>query len=134
MANSEMIRDFIDGHDNRVPKRDRDPRTRKTESVKRKPLKPQSLTQAKRTAFLEGVRAERLAFQLETGNGNWCEHCKRRPLNAAGLELHHVEKRSKGKGFRSRGSLGTDDPRNLLMVCRPCHDGLESSPMFGGSA
>ena len=41
-----------------------------------------------------------------------CRRCQSRE----NLTLHHIVRRSEG---------GSDTPKNLIALCRPCHDALE---------
>lgn len=140
MANPAMQRDFIDGHDNRIPKRDRAERPRRQEKKHRKPIKAQSVTQAKREAFLAGIKAQRIAKDLHLLDGVGCSRCPKVfptfDSAWAGMDLHHdnEEKRSHGKGYRGGKSFGVDDPRNLELVCRACHRKLESNPEWSGAS
>ena len=56
----------------------------------------------------EALRRFRLAHLNEL-----CDLCERRP----GVDPHHVR-------FRSQG--GDDVERNLLWLCRPCHDNVHA--------
>ena len=92
--------------------------------------KPVSDTQAIRNAFLAGVKAQRLLLSGET-----CELCG---LYASQLDLHHHEKRSRGKGYDGK-TFGVDDPGNLMLVCSgfegSCHSKEHGEPQWGqGSA
>lgn len=141
MANPEMQAAFVDGHDNRIPRRDRAERPRRQEKPHRKPIKAQSVTQAKREAFLAGIKAERITEALfvarQKDQDLGCSRCPRgfSSFDAAwaGLDLHHDTKRGKGKGYRGGKQFGVDDPRNLELVCRACHKKLESNPEWSGA-
>jgi len=78
-----------------------------------------------RTAFLSGVRAERIALSIEQFAFAKCLLCHQKYEDFfsawAGLDLHHVKKRSKGHGYKGGQDFGVDDPHNLQLLCRPCH-------------
>lgn len=138
MANPEMARAFAEGHDNRIPRRDRSERARRSEPKKRKPIRTQSVTQAKREAFLAGIKAATITAILHQHGRIECDRCPSyfTTFDAAwaGLDLHHDEKRSHGKGYRGGKNFGVDDPRNLELVCRACHRKLESNPDWSGAS
>jgi hypothetical protein len=138
MANPEMMADFVAGHDNRTPKRDRAVVPRHQVKKHRRPIKTQSVTQAKREAFLAGIKAQRISTDLELLEGVGCSRCPKVfptfDSAWAGLDLHHEDKRSHGKGYRGGKNFGVDDPRNLELVCKPCHRKLESNPEWTGAS
>lgn len=110
-------------------KDDRQSREKPTPTKKkRKSLAPVSHKQEIRTAFLQGIRAERMRIAPT------CEVCSRtyRTLEEAWqeLDLHHTEKRSQGQGYRGALRWGVDAPELLLLVCRRCHIELESNPQW----
>lgn len=96
-----------------------------------------SEAQKRRTAFLHGVKAERIRGAIEEHSEAFCAvgHC----LIGADtfeeawqlLDLHHTVKRSQGHGYRDASDFGLDSPELLTLVCRTHHRELEhSEPMF----
>lgn len=126
MPNPEMQRAFSADPAAKLPRR-RAERVRRQQKRRRKPVRAQSVTQAKREAFLAGQKAS-----LLSGGARECARCPRSFETFdeawAGLDLHHEVKRGQGKGYRGGKQFGVDDPRNLELVCRPCHRQLESNP------
>jgi len=53
-----------------------------------------------------------------------CQHCGRhsRPRGSAELRIRHVVPRPRG---------GSDHPRNLLTLCRKCHDRIHEQHIIG---
>lgn len=47
-----------------------------------------------------------------------CERCLRRPLGGP-LQVHHLHYRT----------LGDESPRDLVVVCGPCHEGAHADPV-----
>jgi hypothetical protein len=93
--------------------------------------------QAARSAFLSGVKAERIWHQLFTEGKASCENCPASWTSFAAakghLDLHHTEKRSRGQGYRD-GNMGVDAPRLVVLLCRPCHREAEASePQWTGT-
>lgn len=97
---------------------------RKTPIARGRRPRQQSDKQAIRSAFLSGIKAERIHHQLLTEGRASCERCPSSWSTFASakghLDLHHTEKRSRGAGFRD-GNMGVDAPRLLEMLCRECH-------------
>lgn len=134
MANPEVARAFVASGGAKLPPR------KVVESAgdgRGKPLRSESPTQTRRNAFLSGIKAGRIELTLCQGHEVQCARCKRTfgTFTAAwrGLDLHHIEKRSHGQGYRGGLRFGVDDPRELELVCRACHNALESSPMWSGA-
>lgn len=133
MANPAMWEAFNEEPERKLPRRDRVDKPRHHEKKKRKPIRTQSQAQIRRTAFLAGIKAERINVQITFGGGEvGCSRCPKVFTgfqNAwRGLDLHHDTKRSKGAGFRGGTNFGVDSPENLELVCRSCHSQLESNP------
>lgn len=79
------------------------------------PLRSRSSGGAERESFLRGVKLERLRVQP------FCEDCGK-PLTRENSDLHHVEERTKDRGFRlNDGEPRIDEPTNLRLLCRKCH-------------
>lgn len=91
-------------------------------------IRQQSAKQAYREGVLAGVRAERILALTFRGPvpGLRCEACGE-PCSEAEVELHHVEHRSQGARAKP-GDLGVDDPRNLILLCRSCHEREHPGP------
>lgn len=117
----------------------RDPKP-KSSPARKKGLREESSKQATRTAFLHGVKAERLYEQEAFGATYHCEseiRCFETTVWEEAwneLTLHHTVKRSKGHGYIDYADFGVDEPRLLLLVCKPCHQALESNPEWSKSA
>lgn len=86
----------------------------------RQRLKLRSDKQMVRDAFLAGVKAQRLADKP------WCENCGTESHETQ-LDLHHIVKRSQGPRFDG-AEYGVDRPQNLSLLCRRCHELVESRP------
>ena len=102
-------------------------------------LRSVSDKQAERTAFLAGVKAERLLKQYEAGERYHCERKCGQEFWAIEqawrfLTLHHRTKRSQGQGYRGPLSWGVDHPHELELLCGDCHQSEESEPQWSGSA
>lgn len=89
---------------------------------RRAALARQSEKQKLREAFLEGIKAERMRV------GPRCEICGVEGWDAD-LELHHIVKRSQGARFDGE-KYGVDHPQNLQLLCRHCHETVESHPQW----
>lgn len=134
MANEAMMRRFIENPEQKLPPREK-PAKRK---ARRKALRAESPKQSIRQAFLAGIRAERISNALTATGRAECARCPAHFVSFEtawrSLDLHHVMKRSRGHGYRSGDDFGVDYPGFLELVCRRCHDALESSPMWTGVA
>lgn len=135
MANAEMAAKYLASNGAKHELTPRENRERKAPARKRRP-RSESFHQAIRQGFLAGIKAERITSALLTEGHVDCARCPRSFTETRealrGLELHHLEKRSHAQGYR-RGSWGCDAPRLLELVCRKCHDELESKPMWAAS-
>lgn len=111
----------------------------KSRAAKRgKPLKHSSAKQDVRSAYLAGVKAERISHSYLLLGYVQCERCKLEYFGIGGahqgLDLHHVTKRSQGQGYRP-GKAGVDSPGNLELLCRQCHREVEKNePEWSKSA
>lgn len=83
-----------------------------------------------RNAYLAGVKAERISHALLTEGKASCSRCPRSfTTNGSahkGLDLHHTERRSGGRGYRP-GDAGVDAPAKVELLCRDCHRLAEDS-------
>ena len=113
MANEEMQAAFVKSFSEQV--------NEASGKVKRrKSLARTSEAQRLRTAYLEGIRDERMRVSPR------CEDCGVEGWDAR-LELHHTVKRSQGTRY-SEGKPGVDNPSLLRLLCRTCHNRYESQP------
>ena len=110
------------------PKRDRKPR---------KAMKQSSAKQDERTAFLHGIKAERMRVQLCYQQFNWCQTCKgqwKDPAEAwEALTVSHIEPRndtSTRYERRREPDFRGDDPANILIECVACNMHREPQPEF----
>lgn len=94
-----------------------------------------SVAQQVRTAFLNGIRAERARAQYENKGWVFCERCGK---SAEGLNLDdaikwamtqldaaHVVKRARGARYKGPTRQGVDAPTNVALLCRKCHEETE---------
>jgi 5-methylcytosine-specific restriction endonuclease McrA len=93
----------------------------------RKGLPRESVKQKERTAFLHGIKADRLARQeLRTGH-YFCNTCGRQFWDYdeawEQLTVSHIEPRTSGARYerRSEPFFGADDPTNILIDCVVCN-------------
>ena len=59
------------------------------------------------------LRWKRLKWKVILLRGRYCERCK---IYSRKLDLHH-------KHYRT---LGKEEPKDVRLLCRPCHDGIHS--------
>lgn len=60
-----------------------------------------------------GSAWDRLRKTILTRDKHLCQHCFAKGRVTAGNQVDHIKPKAKG---------GTDDPANLTVLCRPCHD------------
>lgn len=61
-----------------------------------------------------GSRWDKLRVQILQRDKYLCQACLRKGrLTATNLQVDHIKPKAKG---------GTDDPANLEVLCRPCHE------------
>lgn len=67
---------------------------------------------------------DRLRKRVYERDDHRCQHCGRhsRPRGSAELRIRHVVPRPRG---------GSDHPRNLLTLCRKCHDRIHEQHVIG---
>lgn len=133
MSNTQMQKAFLaaNGEKPRKQPKPKPPRQR------RSPIKAVSDAQAVRNAFLDGLKTQRIDSLLLIVGFAQCENCETSfdNMRAAknGLDLHHLDKRSRGARYKP-GVMGIDAPRNLILCCRSCHRALEASePEWSGA-
>lgn len=111
--------------------------------LRSKPIKQQSDKQAIRQAFLAGIKAERLRYQLVSLGDSKCEWCEKF-MDVQGdadpteqewieeamgtLDAHHVQSRDKGRRYQGPQDHGIDSPTNIVLLCRSCHAETEPEP------
>lgn len=122
MANPDMQREFLRDPEGKLRKREgAEGKKRKATSMPAKPMNIKTKGQEIRTAYLAGIRDERMREMLEQGAVE-CERCN----DATGeLDPHHVVPRSRGARYKP-GAPGIDEPGNIWLVCRRCHGEIES--------
>lgn len=118
-------------------------------AVRRTPLRKVSDKQAIRTAFLQGIKAERIYQMYQNFAEIRCEECKRfhsefdprdyeEQPDAEWIEEHMCfldghhgpTPRDKGRGYRTPMDHGVDSPTNIKLLCRGCHQATEPSPQW----
>ena len=129
MANPSMW----DGSGFKQPRAEKKPAPK---SRRRAAVRKVSDKQAKRTCFLHGIKAQRLYEQERACERFYCEgDCDYLTVSWEEawneLTLHHTVKRSKGHGYIDYADFGVDEPRLLILLCKVCHQAVESNPQFG---
>lgn len=132
------------------PNREHGPRQREVHEVlqarKRNPIRTESTKQMERTAFLHGLKAERMhrmadaALLTDRPDPYWCQTCDKRfetfeeAWNA--LTVSHIEPRNDTASRyerRREPDFRGDDPSNVLLECVPCNQAREPQPEWATS-
>lgn len=129
----EMMADFIanGGEKQRTPRGRRSPMsTILIETVK----------QSERTAFLHGIKAERMMVQARTRGQYWCETCEAVWYDVEeaweALTVSHIKPRNDTASRyerRREPHFRGDDPSNILLDCAPCNMAREPKPHWSAS-
>lgn len=128
--NLDMAQDFVASAGEK-PRRER----------KRKRINTESSKQAERTAFLHGIKAERLRIQGSNGVFYFCEgkcgsHFATFEEAWDVLTVSHIEPRndtSTRYERRREPDFRGDDPRNILLECIPCNQKREPEPEWSNA-
>jgi 5-methylcytosine-specific restriction endonuclease McrA len=115
MANPEMMAAFVANPD----------KPTKDAPKARKPIKPVSDEQKERNSKLKFYRAFAIDQMKKTASHFLCQNCGAVVEDPDHLDLHHIERRSRG---------GNDHFTNLMLVCRPCHQRLDNNDLRWSNA
>lgn len=94
-----------------------------------------SVAQQVRTAFLNGIKAERARAMFEQYGWVYCQRCTKAAdgmnLDDAlkwamkSLDSAHTVKRARGTRYLGPTRMGIDTPTNVSLLCRKCHEETE---------